>query len=238
MNLSIVIPTLNEEKCLSRLLESIKKQDFRDYEIIVADAGSKDKTLEIAKNFGCKITKGGLPAKGRNEGAKIAKGDLILFLDADTMLVENSLKDFLREFKERELDIATCGLQPFGESWFLRFLYDFFHNFPVLFLGKIFRYGTAFFLVKRELHEKIGGFNEDIKLLEDTVYVRKASKFGKFGMLKSAKIYFSQRRFEKRGWIKTGLKIIFAYFYTIFIGPIKSDIFKYKFGHQDENKVK
>ena len=61
--LSIIIPTLNEESYLPKLLNSIKKQDFQDYEMIVADAGSKDKTIEIALASGCKISSGGLPAK-------------------------------------------------------------------------------------------------------------------------------------------------------------------------------
>ena len=79
--LSIIIPTLNEEKYLPVLLESIKKQKFEgDYELIVADAGSQDKTVEIARNFGGKIVPGGLPAKGRNQGAAEARGDLFLFL--------------------------------------------------------------------------------------------------------------------------------------------------------------
>lgn len=86
--LSIIIPALNEEKFIPLLLESIKKQDFQDYEIIVADAGSKDKTVEISKNYNAAIVMGGLPAKGRNEGAKIARGDLFLFLDADVILPE------------------------------------------------------------------------------------------------------------------------------------------------------
>ncbi len=77
--LSIIIPTLNEENYLPLLLESIKKQNFNDYEIIVADAGSTDKTLEIAKNYGCITMAGGLPAKGKNEGAGMAKGDLLFF---------------------------------------------------------------------------------------------------------------------------------------------------------------
>ncbi len=73
--ISIIIPTLNEEKYLPKLLRSIKEQDFKEeLEIIVADANSEDKTREIAKKFSCKIVEGGLPAKARNEGAKIAKG--------------------------------------------------------------------------------------------------------------------------------------------------------------------
>lgn len=78
--LSIIIPTLNEEKYLPLLLEAIRKQDFDgDLETIIADAGSEDQTLEIAKTFGCRVAPGGLPAKGRNEGAKIAQGDTFLF---------------------------------------------------------------------------------------------------------------------------------------------------------------
>lgn len=78
------------------LLDSLGKQDFKDYEIIRTDAGSKDKTVEIAKNYGCKIIPGGLPSKGRNEGAKVAKGDLLLFLDADLILPEGFLNTFLK----------------------------------------------------------------------------------------------------------------------------------------------
>ena len=89
MKLSIVIPAKNEEKYLPKLLASVKKQSFKDYEIIVADNNSKDKTKEIAKSYGCKIVKGGLPGKGRNAGAKIAKGEIILFLDADVILPDS-----------------------------------------------------------------------------------------------------------------------------------------------------
>ena len=91
--LSIIIPCLNEEEYLPLLLESVKKQKFLDYEIILADAGSKDKTLQIAKKYNCKIVPGGLPSKGRNQGAKKAKGDLLLFLDADVILPDGFFKD-------------------------------------------------------------------------------------------------------------------------------------------------
>ena len=79
--LSIIIITKNEEKCLPRLLESIKRQNFRDYEIIVSDAQSTDRTREIALAYGCKIVEGGLPSVGRNNGARVAKGEILLFLE-------------------------------------------------------------------------------------------------------------------------------------------------------------
>jgi len=234
--LSIIIPTLNEEKYLPYLLDSIKEQDFKDYEIIVADAGSKDRTLEIAKNFGCQTIKGGLPAKGRNEGAKIAKGDIILFLDADTMLPENSLKDILEEFEKRKLGVAHFLLQPFGEKKISRFLYDFLYNWPISIAEKILLSVGGPSLIRRELHKRIGGFNEDIKIFEDAEYVKRALRFGKFGVLKSTKIFYSQRRFKKEGWAKTYLKYLLAYFYFLFFGPIKSDIFKYRYGDYDNEQ--
>ncbi len=59
--LSIIIPTLNEEKYLLGLLNSLKKQTYMDFEVIIADNNSKDRTKQIAKKHGCKIVKGDLP---------------------------------------------------------------------------------------------------------------------------------------------------------------------------------
>jgi len=162
--LSIIIPTLNEEKYLPLLLEQIKKQNFHDLEIIVADADSKDKTVEIAKNFGCKITKGGLPAKGRNEGAKIAKGDIFLFMDADNIfLPENFLERLLEKFKKRNLGVASFTICPNGKKIdkIVYGLYNNFVNFTQVPLA------TNSVLVKKEVFEKVRGFDEEIKIAED-----------------------------------------------------------------------
>ena len=91
--ISIIIPTLNEEKFLPKLLNSIKEQNYKNYEIIVSDANSKDKTIEIAKRFNVKIVQGGKPAVGRNNGAKFSVGDYLLFLDADVILPKNFLEN-------------------------------------------------------------------------------------------------------------------------------------------------
>ena len=87
--LSIIIPTKNEEKLLPLLLQSIKNQDIKYHEIIVADGGSTDRTCDIASNCGCEVVLGESPAKARNNGAKAASGDLLLFLDADVVLDGN-----------------------------------------------------------------------------------------------------------------------------------------------------
>jgi len=232
---SIIIPTLNEEKYLPFLLESIKRAITTRpglVEIIVADANSKDKTREIAKNYGCKIVEGGdSPTIGRNEGAKVARGDLFLFLDADVVLPENFFEKTLNESKERNLDVATFCLEPQTKRKSKKFLFDVFYNWPILIFEKILSHASQAILVKKGIHKEVGGFDEEIKFAEDHSFVRKTKKVGNFGIIRSVKILSSLRRFEKDGWIKTYLKYILAEIYTIFFGDIKKDIFKYKFGH-------
>ncbi len=92
MKLSIIIPTFNEESYLPHLLESIKRQDFSDYEVIVADAGSKDSTRDIAQEWGCKVVEGGLPSVGRNRGTEAASGEYLLFFDSDVFLTRDYLE--------------------------------------------------------------------------------------------------------------------------------------------------
>lgn len=227
--LSIIIPTLNEEKYLPLLLEEIEKQDFDgDLEIIVADAGSKDKTVEIAKSFGCKVVRGGLPAKGRNEGAKIAQGDIFLFMDADNIyLPENFLKELLEEFEKRKLDVASFPICPKGNG-FDKFAYGI-YNLWVQLVQNFSAYATNSILVRKNLHQKIGGFDEEIKIAEDHFYAKTAKKFGKFGFIKTQPVLTSTRRFEKDGRLKTYLKYLIAGIYMFFFGPIKKDIFKYRF---------
>ena len=104
MILSIIIPTYNEEDYLPVLLDSIKEQNFDDYEVLVADANSKDRTREIAEEYGCIVVDGGLPAVGRNNGAKVAKGDILLFLDSDLKLNDVYLLFVIYEFNMLSLE--------------------------------------------------------------------------------------------------------------------------------------
>ncbi len=235
--LSIIIPTLNEEDYLPLLLESIKRQDFNDYEIIVADALSNDRTLEIAKNHGCIIVEGGSPANGRNNGAKIAKGELLLFLDADTVLPNYFLTKSLQEFNTRNLDIASFCLQPYPKNGLEYFLINIFYNKMAVMLEKILPHSAMGIIVKKELFNKINGYDETIKLAEDHDLGRRAAKYAKFGIIKSIKILVSTRRFKKDSWIITGTKFFFCQLHMIFIGPVRSNIFNYKFDHyKDKNK--
>ena len=86
MRVSIVVPTKNEEAYLPILLASLRGQTFQDFEIIVADAHSTDRTREIALQAGAKVVDGGMPGPGRNRGAAVAQGEIIFFFDADVIL--------------------------------------------------------------------------------------------------------------------------------------------------------
>jgi glycosyltransferase involved in cell wall biosynthesis len=229
--LSIVIPTLNEENYLPRLLNCLKKQNFKDYEIIVADANSKDKTREVAQTFGCEVMKGGLPAVGKNAGAKASKGNLILFLDADILLPDNFLENALKEFKERNLDITTFYLTPISKSRIPKILFNIFYNYPLRIFEKRWAHGAMGILAKKELHKSLKGFDEGIKIGEDHYYVQQGFNLGKFGVIKTTEIFTSLRRFQREGWIRIGLKYCLVELYMKFFGPIRKEIFKYEFNY-------
>ncbi|MBU4274497.1 glycosyltransferase [Patescibacteria group bacterium] len=229
--ISIIVPTLNEEKYLPLLLDSIKKQNFSDYEIIVADAGSMDKTVEIAKRYGCRVIKGGLPAKGRNEGAKVAKGDLLFFLDADAVLPDNFFEKTLEEFKNKKLDFASFGLLPYKGKKIHRLAFNLFYNNYIYVLEKTLPHAAMGILTRKDVFSNLNGYDETIKLAEDHDLARRAKKIAKYGILKSTKIFVSDRRLRKEGWSKTAIKYLFCELHMILRGPVRSDIFKYKFDH-------
>jgi len=231
--LSIIIPTLNEEEYLPLALRSIKKQGYRDLEIIIADAGSKDRTVEIAKSFQCKVTKGGMPAKGRNEGAKVAKGDTFLFLDADATLAPGFLKKFMKEFDRRRLDVAGCSMKISRNKK----LYRLFEKLYTLYFKsteRFYPHATNCIVIRRWLHEEINGFDETIRLGEDFEYIRAAAKKGKFGFLPRLYFFASPRRAEE-GMAKIATQYLLAEVYMSLLGPIRSDIFRYRFEHLPKN---
>lgn len=230
--LSIIIPTLNEEAYLPHLLESIKYQNYRRHEVIIADADSSDSTVEIAKMYGCKITTGGLPGTGRNKGVSIASGEYLLFLDADTVLPPNFLYEILSESYKRQIDTATCLMLPLSEKKIDKILHSAANRY-IRITQRFYPHAPGFcILAKKSIHYKINGFNEELKLAEDHDYVRRVSKIGKFRVLSSQKIPVSIRRMEKEGRLKLTMKYVCIEMHRIFRGEIYSNFIHYEFGHK------
>jgi glycosyltransferase involved in cell wall biosynthesis len=197
--ISIIIPTLNEEENLNNLLLDIKSQTYKDYEIIVADAQSTDGTCTIAEENGCTLVDGGMPAKGRNMGAYIAKGDILLFLDADIRIPSHFLHTSLDEFEQRSLDVAICKMRFTSDKIIYR-AFARVYNAVLSFLQYVDPNGSGGngIIIRKELHEKIKGFNESIRFGEDGEYIRRASKNRRFRMLREI-VYTSARRYEEKG---------------------------------------
>lgn len=233
--LSIIIPTYNEEEYLPRLLESIQKQTFLNYEIIVADANSTDNTRLTAESGGAKVIEGGNPPKGRNRGASAARGEIFLFLDADVVLESPYfLEDTLKEFGNKNLGIATCRIQPLSDKKIDKFFHDFYNRYSRA--TKQFRPHAPGFCIfaRKDVHKAINGFDEEIKLAEDQDYAIRAGKKGKFGILESSPLHVSIRRFDRDGRLNIAMKYLFCELYMIAGGRIKSDIFNYTFGYDVE----
>ena len=236
MKISVIIPTLNEEKYLPNILEDLKKQDVNIHEIIVADGFSIDRTREIAKETGCKVVDGPThPGVGRNRGGAVASGDILFFFDADVKIPDGFMKRFLDDFYRRELDCATSLYIPIEN----KFLYHFFY-FWASFLMLIFQFkkplAAGFFIVvKKELFDVLEGFNENMPIDEDHDFVQRAGRVGKFRIIyKILKV--SMRRYEKGSKIKLAARyfvLCFKMLFNIKESDNNAKVLDYEFGEYD-----
>ena len=200
--ISIIIPAYNEEKYLPKLLQSIKKQNFHDYEIIVADANSKYKTKEVDISYGAKVINGGRPAFGRNNAAKIAQGEYLLFLDSDVILPQSFLQKAINEFKRKKLDIAITAIKPISNIEIDKLIYKT-HNDIIAHASKIYPLtpGSSIIITKK-LHYELGGFDEKMHISEDNDYGKRAKKIANYGAITGTYVKLSMRRLNKEGRIK------------------------------------
>jgi len=201
--ISVIVPTLNEEKYIEMSLKALKNQDYNGkYEIIVADGNSKDGTVKIAKNYADKIVsvkKRGIGA-GRNAGAKAAKGDILTFVDADTILLPNTLKEIESAFKKKSLVVLSVVTLPMDYSlksllswWFINTVSK-----------NSCKYGKALMpgyclSCRKETFDKIDGFNEELKSGEEIDMSLRMNKHGKAEMLDTTLAFTSTRRLKKWG---------------------------------------
>lgn len=236
MKVSIVIPTLNEGDLLPRLLASIGKQTFRDYEVIVADAKSGDNTKQIATSFGAKVVRGGMPGEGRNAGARRARGEFLFFFDADVVLPADFLEKALTEMEGRFLDLATCEVRPISEFILDRVIHRFM-NASIRASVRVDPHalGFAIFVTKR-LFDHVGGFDSTIRVGEDSEFVKRAAKLRALGFLDTVHLDVSVRRFEKEGRLKCAKNGIKINLYRMFHGEIRADQIEYTFADYGSKK--
>ena len=208
--ISFIIPTLNEEKTIENTLRCLDAFSG-EKEIIVSDGGSKDKTIEIASKYTNKIvihkdSKRQNIAQGRNAGAKEAKGDFIVFVDADVTIPD--INDFIKRAKkyfdnDQKLVAVTAGCIVSKEVSILMDKIVFtFIKYYFAFLNLI-RFGAAggeFQMIKRSAFLEVGGFDPNLAVSEDMDLFWRLAKIGRTKLPLELDIYHTGRRAHKIGW--------------------------------------
>lgn len=228
--ISVIIPTLNEEAYLPKLLSDLRRQDRPPkFEIIVADGKSKDRTREIARKAGAFVVPGGeSPAIARNRGADVARGTFLFFLDADVRVPRNFLAGAYREMDRRYLDLATCRFYPTSNLKMDSLIHKF-ANFYIRFERNNDPHlpGFCIFCTKR-LFERVGGFDGKLKLSEDHDFAKRASRFSPIDFVEGTSIKVSIRRMKKEGRVGLSVKYFKAELYRIL--GVKRKKIEYAFG--------
>jgi rSAM/selenodomain-associated transferase 2 len=197
MNISVIVPVLNEEKRIAATLRDL--QALTPDEIIVIDGGSGDRTCEIASQSGVTVM---ASERGRarqmNLGARDARGDVLLFLHADTRLPMSAFADIGAALADPRYVGGRFDVELDGEHWLL----------PVVarlisYRSRITKVGTGdqAIFVRREVFARMGGF-PDIPLMEDIAFCHALKKNGAVACLRS-RVITSARRWEADGVWRT-----------------------------------
>ncbi|GIW62591.1 MAG: hypothetical protein KatS3mg090_0417 [Patescibacteria group bacterium] len=240
--ISVIIPTLNEEKMLPHLLKDLSKQTSRDLEIIVVDANSEDNTVKNAEKFKKELPLKIITSKRRNLayqrnlGAKKAKGDFLVFIDADCRVPTGFIKNIFFEIRKTKplvifpsfsintskvIDKTLFSFTNLGLQTSLKFKMPFASGACLIFEKHFFEFLGGFKVVNKQDKEIL--FPEDMEL---TQRVFKSGVTPYFS--KKIKFKFSMRRFEREGYLKVLMDYLLISLNTLLgIGDIK---IKYKMG--------
>lgn len=198
--ISVVIPAYNEEKYLSACLEAFKYQTFKNYEIIVIDNNSKDKTAEIAKKYGARVVRekvqGMIPARER--GFREANSEIIARTDADTIVTPDWLEIIYSSFKKNPKVVAVTGpllstSRKITNKNFMEISYFYSVKLGMMISKHIFLIGPNMG-IRKSAWQKIRVNTDDTKVHEDVDLSHHLSKIGKIIFNKKLKVYYSLRR--------------------------------------------
>jgi glycosyltransferase involved in cell wall biosynthesis len=243
---SVIIPTKDEEQYIGDLLKSINSQTLQPEEIIVADK-SKDKTPQIAHQHGSVVVEGTDDhriGKARNNGAKYASSDYLVFLDGDCELRNDDFfEKLITKFEEKDLDIATCYFSPDHKN--LKTILVFTSVNALKAWGhltkKVVTEGAACIIIKKNVFDRIGGFNEELTVGEDLEIIKRSIKKGfRFGVIPLL-IRTSTRRFRGRsllGVMIGAAGVAYATIYGVQWLKNHKDLFTKLYWGKDEKKKK
>ena len=212
--LSIIIPAYNEEKYLPATLAAINAAVVPDAEIILVDNESTDSTRKIAENYGTKIVDESVHniAQVRNTGARAASGEVLAFLDADTIVQPGMFRAILDVMEDPKCVGGAVEViyDPIKGRPFVRF---FMKLWPIL--GRFTRMrGGALQYCRAEIFRELGGYDTTIWVGEDIEFHWRLDKRGPTRLIESPKVITSSRRWQNMGLIRM---IFFTHPVTIFM---------------------
>lgn len=170
---SVIVPTKNSGKFISKCLESVKNQTYKNIEIIVVDNHSTDKTKEISEKFGAKVYQKGPERSAQvNYGVEKASGDFVYKIDSDFVLEPSVVEECVQKAQEGFDAVVVHNTPDESISWIARI-----RKFEVDMYKYDITHSSARF-VKKDVYKKVGGFNEKITAGEDYDFQNKLTRNG------------------------------------------------------------
>ena len=198
---SVVITVLNEQDSIGKLLKPLISQTKKPDEIILIDAGSTDRTVEVIKKFQrthkkimLLVKPGANRSVGRNIGVERAHGPIIAITDAGCIPKKDWLEKLTDPFKDKSVDVVGGYYKPRGNSVFQKSLAVYTCVLDHQLNPKTFLPASRSLAFRKEIWKKVGGFPEHLSTCEDRVFVEKLKKTkAKFTFAKEAIVYWKQK---------------------------------------------
>lgn len=234
MKLSIIIPTLNEEKTIGATLTNLRRLSL-PHEVIVADDKSTDRTVELARPLAdtvieCTAEKRWTIAEGRNTGARAAHGEFLVFFDADATIGDPN-PFFAHALARFAADPTLVGLTgtlrvlPAVETWTDRFMFGII-NFGIRLTNNLIGRGQGalgkFQMVRANAFETIHGYNEKLVALEDSDLFARLAKVGTTRYDPALTVFHPARRAHTKGWAWSIWTWFINFIYMNLFGVVRS----------------
>jgi len=235
---TVIIPTLNEEGYIGSLLSDLNKQKYTDFEVIIIDGNSDDKTKNVARN--CRrsfplifhrVTKRQVSFQ-RNKGSELAHGSYLIFLDADVHIQRAFLQNIYHQIQKQKGLFFIPEIVPSVRDPQIKMIFEGVNAAIRMSqtLGKPFSSGGSM-IIERHFFYRLGGFSEKAFMSEDHQLVQEAYRYGVHAKFSpNIKLSFSLRRFNKEGKFKVLYKYVVNTIHFLSKGKVDKKICEYEMG--------